>query len=481
VRINLQLIDARTDSHLWAQNYDRDLKDVFAVQSDVAGKVADALKAQLLSAESVRIDSVPTQSVQAHDLYLQGRFLFNQLQNGTVGDPVAIGKRATNLLDQAIEADPTFALAHAQLSLLEMYLHWYAVDSDPQLVDAARRHADSALSLQSSLPEAHLALAYVHYWGRRDYAAALRELAIALAGMPNNAETIAAIGYVKRREGDPDLGLAELRQASAIDPHNSLLRREIANSLTLLRQYESADADYVRALAIEPANAEAIVQRVTSMMMRGDTASAERVLADVPPGMDPEGSVSLVRFRLQMLLRKPDAALAALDGAPTALMSRFEHSLAPSALLRGQALAMKGDFSAARAAYLQAEQQLQPALDNPVTAVNALSFMGLVNAGLGRNAEALAASRAAVDKLPLSRDFMVGGYMQERLARVEAQVGETEAAIGHVRQLLDLPVGSVIALPVLRIDPAWDSLRKDPRFQALSNNDKTDSRASAHG
>ena len=467
VRINLQLIDARSDSHLWAQNYDRDLKDVFAVQSDVAEKVADALKAQLLPAEAARIVSVPTQSLHAHDLFLQGRFLFNQLQNSTVSDPIAIGKRATDLLDQAIAADPKFALAYAQLALLKMYLHWYGVDNDPALVDAARRDAERALALQPNLPEAHLAMGYVHYWGHRDYAAALREFTISRTSMPNNSEAIAAIGYVKRRQGDADLGITELEQASTIDPHNTVLRREIANSKTLLRQYQKSDVDYVRALAIEPANTEALVQRATSMMMQGDTASAERVLAGVPPGMDPEGSVSLMRFRLQMLLRKPDAALAVLDGAPNELMSRFEHSLAPAALLRGQALAMKGDSSAARTAFLQAEQQLQQPLDNPVTAANALSFMGLVNAGLGRKPEALAAGRAAVEKLQMARDFMVGGYMQERLARVEAQVGETDAAIGHLRQLLDAPAGSVISVSILRIDPAWDPLRKNPRFQAL--------------
>src|SRR5690348_8265515 len=234
VRINLQLIDARSDSHLWAQNYDRDLADVFAVQSDVAEKVADALRAQLLPGESARIASVPTQNQQAYDLFLKGRYLFNQLQTSSARDPVAVGREATDAYDRAVAADPQFALAYAQLSYLQSYLHWYGVDRHTAVVDSARDAAERALALQPDLPEAHLAMGYFHYWCHRDYAAALREFDIARTGMPNSAEVIAAIGYVHRRQGLPDWGIPELRQASVLDPRNSLLPREIAGSYVAL-------------------------------------------------------------------------------------------------------------------------------------------------------------------------------------------------------------------------------------------------------
>jgi len=467
VRINLQLIDARNDTHLWAQKYDRDLADVFAVQSEVAQQVATALQTQLVPSESARIAQAPTANMHAHDLYLQARFEFNQLQVSSVPDPVATGRDAVKLFGDAIAADPDFALAYASLSYLQCYLHWYGVDTSPELVAQAHANAQKALALQPGLAEAHLAMGYVYYWGSRDYANALTEFAAARAASPNSAEAIAAIGFVKRRQGDATLGIPDLEAASQLDPRNSLLLREIANSYTMQRRYGDDDAMYARSLAVVPGDTEARVQRATSLMMRGDTAAAAREMAEVPPGIDPQGSMSLARFRLQMLMRNADAALAALVHAPDWLMTRFEHSMVPVASLRAQALALKGDADGARVQFLQAQAQLQDALKNPVTANDATSHLGIVYAGLGRKQDALDAARLAVERLPLARDPMVGAYNLDRLARVEAQVGEIDAAIGHLRQLLAAPAGTVIAVPILRIDPVWDALRKQPGFQAL--------------
>ncbi len=480
VRINLQLIDARNDSHLWAQNYDRELKDVFAVQSDVAERVADALKAKLLPAESARMANVPTQNPEAYDLYLQARYRFNQLQTSSSKDPVATGKQAVDLYQRAIAADPDFALAYVWLSYLQSYLHWYGVDNSPDIVDAAQRNAKEALALQPGLPEAHLAMGYVHYWGHRDYPAALSEFATARASLPNNPEVLAAIGYVTRRQGNATFGIPEMQQASLLDPRNSLLPREIADSYVALRRYDEADATFARSLAIFPGDVEAQVQRVTGRIFSGDIESAERMLATIPAGMDPQGTVSLMRFRLQMLLRHPDAALAAIANAPTWLLARFEHSAAPVALLRGQALAMKGDSAASRTAFLEAVRLLQDARKNPVTEVDALSLLGLAYAGLGQKQAALESGRAAVERLPISRDSIVGAYNLERLARVEAQVGETDGAIEHLQQLMGVAAGETLSIATLRIDPVWDPLRKDPRFRALLHSPPAAVGAPAH-
>lgn len=467
VRINLQLIDAHNDTHLWAQKYDRDLADVFAVQSEVAQQVATALQAQLMPAEVARIAQVPTANMQAHDLYLQARYLFGQLQTSSAPDPVATGRDAAKLFHEAIAADADFALAYALLAYLQCYLHWYGVDTNPGLVGEARNNAQKALALQPQLSEAHLAMGYVYYWGSRDYAPALTEFAAARAVLPNNADALAAIGYVKRRQGDAGGGIAELEAASQLDPRNSLLLREIANSLTMQRRYGADDAMYARSLVVFPGDTEARVQRATALMMRGDTTSAARELAEVPPDIDPQGSVSLARFRLQMLLRKPDAALAVLAHAPEWLIARFEHSVVPVASLRGQAWLLHGDIAAARTQFEEAERLLRDAMKNPVTATDASSHLGIVYAGLGRRQAALDAARLAVKEIPLSRDPMVGAYNLDRLARTEAQVGDIDAAVGHLRQLLAAPAGSVVAVPILRIDPAWDPIRDDPRFQAL--------------
>ncbi|MEO7934956.1 MAG: hypothetical protein ABIR27_01740 [Dokdonella sp.] len=467
VRINLQLIDASNDSHLWAKNYDRDVADVFAVQSDVAEQVATALSAQLLPAETVRLASVPTTSSEAHELLLQARYLFNQLQTSTANDPAVAAARAVDLYHRAIATDPEFALAHAQLSYLLSYLHWYAVDTRPAVVTESLDAAKRALQLQRDLPEAHLAMGYVHYWGHRDYEPALKEFAIARDGMPNSAEALAAIAYVHRRQGLFEQSITELQQAILLDPRNLLLPREIAASHVALRRYGEAEIAFAHALEVSPGDVEAQVQRATNQILSGDVERAERLLQAIPEGTDPQGTVSLLRFKLHMLLRDPDAALASIVNSPEWLLARFEHSAAPIALLRGQALAMKGEAAAARVQFLNAQHALQEPLKNPVTEADAQSFLGLVEAGLGERQSALEAGRKAVEELSMARDALVGGYTLERLVRVEAQVGETDSAIDHLRQLMNSPAGQAISVATLRKDPVWDPLRKDPRFQAL--------------
>ena len=467
MRVNVQLIEAESDSHLWAESYDRDIKNIFSVESEVAQAVADALKATLLPAESARIANVPTKNPAAYDLFLKGQYLFSQLQNSASRDPVADGKAATEMYRQAVAADPDFALAYARLSYLQSYLHWYGVDNSSAVVDDARANAEQALALQPDLPEAHLAMGYVHYWCHRDYAAALREYSIARAALPNDAEVLAAIGYVHRRQGIADRGVPEIRQAMVLDPRNSLLPREVANSYTALRRYAEADAAYARSLAIFPGDIEAQEQRATSMMFSGDMAAAARILEKIPADTNPQGSVSLIRYKLAMTQRQPDAALAAIAHSPDWLMTRWEHSLAPVSLLRGEALALKGDADAARSAFLEAEKELQGLLDQGQQVADAQSYLGLVYAGLGQKEAALKAGRAAVELLPMSRDVIVGAFHLERLARVEAQVGETQAAIDHLEQLLSSSGGETVSVATLRIDPVWDPLRKDPRFQKL--------------
>jgi TolB-like protein/Flp pilus assembly protein TadD len=467
VRVNLQLIDAGTDTHLWAETYDREVKNIFSVESEVAQKVADALKATLLPAESAQIASVPTKNPAAYDLFLQGQYLFNQLQTSSAKDPVAAGQAARDFYRRAIAADPDFALAYARLSYLESYLHWYGVDTNGAVVDDARANADRALALQPELPEAHMALGYVHYWCHRDYPAALSEFAIARASLPNDAEVLAAVGYVHRRQGVASRGIPEMQQASLLDPRDSTLLREIANSYTALRRYAEAEAYYVRSLALLPDDFEAVAQRATSTMLSGDLEGADRILAAVPPGSDPQGSISLVRFKLAMIQRQPNKALSAIAQSPDWLMTRWEHSVVPIGLLRGQALAMKGQTAPARAAFLEAEKRLQERLNNSAENSDTNSYLGLVYAGLGQKEAALKAARAAVQSMPMSRDVIVGAFQLERLARTEAQVGEVQSAVEHLDQLMSSAGGETVSFPSLGIDPAWDAIRADARFKEL--------------
>ena len=467
MRVNVQLIAAESDSHLWAESYDREIKNIFSVESEVAQNVADALKATLLPSESARVANVPTKNPAAYDFFLKGQYLFDQLSTSASKDPVADGKAAVELYRQAVAADSDFALAYARLSYLQSYLHWYGVDNSATVIEEARATAEQALALQPDLPEAHFAMGYVHYWCHRDYAAALREYGIARAALPNNAEVVASIGYVHRRQGIAERGIPEIKEAMVLDPRNSVLPREVANSYTALRRYVDADAAYARSLAIFPGDIEAQEQRAASLMYSGDTSGATRVLSAIPADSDPQGSVSLLRIKLAMILRQPDAALAALDHAPDWLMTRWEHSLAPRSLWRGEALALKGESGAARAAFLKAEKELNPLLDQPHEEADARSYLGLVYAGLGEKEAALKMARAAVELMPMSRDVIVGAFHLERLARVEAHVGETQSAIDHLDQLLSSSGGETVSIATLQIDPVWDAIRNDAGFKTL--------------
>ena len=467
VRINLQLIDAHTDSHLWAENYDRDLKDVFAVQSDVAEKVADALKAQLLPAESARIASIPTQNQEAHDLFLKAQYFADQINAVSAKDPADAVREAADLYERAIAADPDFALAYARLSYLKSNAYWKGTDPSQQAIDAAQAAATHALALQPDLPEAHLAMGYVRYWGHRDYAAALAEFATARASLPNDASVIRAIAYVHRRQGNPVQAISELEQAAALDPRDTNPPNDLCYTLGALRRYGEAVAACDRALALAPDNMEALENRAIALRMHGDLEGASRSLAAIPADYDPQGSASLARFNLALVMRQPDAALAAFAKAPTWLLSKANNVLIPATLLRGQALALKGETGPARAAFLEAQQALTGWPGESRDPAGVQGNLADVYIGLGQRDTALAASRRATDLLPISKDMMTGTYHLTRLAKIEAQVGETASALSHIGQLLSLPAGREVSAASLRTDPAWDPIRKDPRFQKL--------------
>jgi TolB-like protein/Tfp pilus assembly protein PilF len=467
VRINLQLIDARSDTHLWAQNYDRDFKDVFAVQSDVAEKVADALKAQLLPAETARIANVPTKNPEAYDLFLKAEYFTNQIDATSAKDPADSGRKAADLYASAIALDPDFALAYSRLSYLRTYAYWRGTDTTPRALEDAQAAATHALALQPDLPEAHLAMGYVHYWGHRDYEAALTEFASARASLPNNSNVIAAIAFVHRRQGKLSDAIAELEQAAALDPRDTKKPRDLADTFGYVRRYAEAEATNDRALALDPDNVEALLNRASVMQMRGDAERAIHAMAAIPADYDPQGSVSFARFNLALAMRNPDAALAALANARAWLPDGENNVLVPVALLRGRALAMKGEAAPARAAFLEAQRMLEESVRESGDQAGAQSNLAIVYAGLGQRDAALKAAQRATELMPVSRDALDGTFYLARLTKIEAQVGETESAFRHIERLLTAPAGYEVSTASLRTDPAWDALREDPRFQKL--------------
>jgi len=272
---------------------------------------------------------------------------------------------------------------------------------------------------------------------------------------------------VHRRQSKMLEAIREAEQAAILDPRDNKLPRLIGETLVYLRRYAEADAAFNRALVLSPDDLETQVYQATALQMRGDLEAASRVLAAIPADSDPEGSVSFMRYQVALSMHQPDAALGSIAHAPAWLNNLWASNRQPVTLLRGQALALKGETGPAREAFQQAQQALEPLLREPREHADAESLFAFVYAGLGQKDKALEAGRRATELLPTSRDVMVGGFYLAQLAAVEAEVGETELALNHIEQLLAMPAGHVVSTASLRFDPAWDPLRRDPRFQKL--------------
>lgn len=467
VLINAQLIDARTDLHLWAQIYTRTLDDVFEVERDVAEQVAAALKTKLLPAEAARVARAPTADSRAYDLFLRAEYLATAVEEGTSKTPVAAVAEGADLYRQAIAQDPGFALAHARLSYLESYAWWFDLDHTPARIAGAEQAARRALELEPDLLQAHLAMGYVHYWSRRDYAAALTEFERAYAGLPSNPDVIAAIAFIHRRQGRWDEALAGLQRTTTLDPRNPRWFLSLGDTLADLRRYAEAVAAYDRGLAIEPKDYNTAGRRIWTLFAAGEDRRAREALAAIPVDVDPEGMLSALRFEAAWLARDADAALAALAHAPAMVQVPLAVGEMPASLLRGNAWALKGDAERARAAYEEARATLTEALRKHPDHADLLSMLGRAEAGLGHKEEAVRAGRRAAERLPLSKDALYGLVYRTALAEIHARTGDADAAIDLLRELLTLPAGVFVSPALLKADPSWDRLRADPRFAAL--------------
>jgi len=464
VLINVQLIDARTDAHLWAQAYTRPFGNIFEIETDVATRVADALRARLEPAEASRLAEVPTADPAAYDLFLQAEYLAIGIEQGRSNAADAF-RRASALYRRAVERDPGFALAKARHAFLQIYAAWFGLDTSPERVADAERLAREALP--SGLAQAHLAMGYVHYWGNWDYAAALAEFEQAERALPNDAAVRGAIAFIQRRQGRIDEALAGLGQAELRDPRNPLWFTERASTLAHLRRYADAEQEYNRALAVDPAGHRVVAYKAMVQLCAGRLTDARATLARAPEGTDSTGMLAAARFRLAWLERDAGGALAALAGRADDdwIEEPFMSSL-PVGLLRARALALQGDAAAARAEYAKAADAIARALAEHPQRFYLSSLLGLARAGLGQDAEALAAARAGAEQAPAGDLFSAAPYLAA-LAETQARTGDAPAAAALLRRLLDEPAGRAVSVALLERDPSWDSIRDTPAFRAL--------------
>src|SRR5438128_3180569 len=460
VRVSVQLINANNDEHIWAEDYDRDLTDVFAIQTDLAQKIASTLQAKLSRSEKARIDRMPTQNPDAYLLFIQAHDYANRpdMFRDT-------SLKAEQLFEQAIKLDPNFAAAFAGLSIVESWLY-HSFEPTPARREKARLNADEALRLQSDLPEGHLALGSSYYYGDRDYERALTKFEIAKRDLPNEAQAYMAIGAIQRRQGKWAESNANLEKSAALDPKNVNVLFNLAFSYMAQRNFETADKIFDRAIITGPQSfGSRGMKSALAIIWKGDVGFAENQLSLVPPEFDPDGIVTSARVWVLTLQRKFSDALNIAQQFHGETLASPGSIRCPKAFLEGRLYFYQGDKMKAQAAFEHArtvaDKLVRDAPDDP----GRHGQLGAVLAGLGRKEEAINEGKKAVELLPESQDAFDGPQTTAALAEIYAWVGEHEEALRLIDHLLQIPSGMTVHL--LKLDPVWDPLRNDPRFQAL--------------
>ena len=462
VRLNVQLIDANTDEHVWANDYDRDVTDVFAIQSDLAQKITEALQAKLSPAERSQVTRKPTENGEAYLAFVEANNLASSMED------FERLKQSEQLYERAVELDPNFALAMARYSQLESWIV-HDRENTPARREKARSLAERALQLQPDLPEAHLALGKCWYYGDQNYDAALREFEIARRGLPNDSGVYLAIGSIQRRQGKWAESTANLEKAVSLNPKDAWPLQNLTYNYGMVRNYDAANKTIDRALALDPTAMEPLgVKSQLAIAEKGDFSVAERGFETLKSirmtneqklkTADARTDVLLLERRYSEGLREaeslPDDQLA---GSPTGLWSKYYYI--------GFARRALQDEPGARAAFLRAksavEEQLKYSPDNAKLRIQ----LAKVLAFLGEKDPALAEARRASELQPESKDALEGPEITEGVAQVYAILGDNDRAIEILDGLLNRP--SFVTVPSLRVNPIWDPLRNDPRFQAL--------------
>ena len=470
VRVSAQLIDARTDTHLWANSYDRPLGDVFAIQSEIAKAIARQLQAKLSPSEANAVAAAPTSDPEAYDLFLKGEYEERQAEGA---ENVELFDRAETFYRQAVARDPNFALAYARLAFSRLNRHWFINRLNSVQLEEVKSNIDRALALAPDSPEAHLALGVFHYYGRRDYDSALRALDRSIELQPSNSDSRTLRGAVYRRRGEWRRSLAEFERALELNPRDSSSSTELGNAYLQLRRWGEAERALTRALALDPNNINAAFHLcVTYINGPGDIRRAKQALEAAP--QQPKGQVSPYgivisqmineRVYLDVLERHFADALKAWDILPTNSPEECLNKLKARAGIQLLADQKAAATSEAEQASTLLEAELAGRAPEDRTSLTEVAWIYVC---LGRNADALRIAQEATESLPIEKDAIFGANYLIGLAQIDAHIGRPEEAAKLLRQLLTIPAGEYISLTRLKIDPVWDPIRNDPGFQKL--------------
>ena len=463
VRVNVQLINANNDEHLWANNYDRDLTDVFAIQTDLAREIAGALQAKLSPTEKAQMERKPTENGEAYLAFLQAHTLFFQSM-----EDLEKLKQAEQLYERAIQLDPKFALAFARWSQLESWLV-HSFERTAERRQKARTLAQQALQLQPDLPEAHLAMGFSLYYGDNDFEGALKEFEIAQRGLPNEAEGYLALGSIQRRMGKWPESNASLEKAAILNPKDSWVLQNLALSYATLRDFGAANKTIDRGLKISPDNLGLWeIKAKLAVAEKGDLSVSEKAFQaakSIPMNDETKLRIAGGRVDVFLLERKYQEALLEAESLSDGLLVGIPQALCGKYYLVGFARKALHDEAGARAALLKAKDLVEVLLKQSSDSPDLHIQLAKVLAYLGEKDAALTEARRATEILPESKDAFGGPEITEGVAEVYATVGENARAIELLEGLLSRP--SPVTVALLKLSPAWDPLRKDPRFQAL--------------
>jgi TolB-like protein/DNA-binding winged helix-turn-helix (wHTH) protein/Flp pilus assembly protein TadD len=464
LHINAQLIDTRTDSHVWAKQYDGDLKDLFAIQSEIAQKVAERLHAKISKAERLAIERPPTADLSAFNLYSRAKSLL------LVATSINNGKsnllKAADLLNQAIAHDPSFFQAYCQLAHTHNVLYFLGYDHTPARLGLADVAIQTAFRLRPDAGEAHLVRAENLYRGYLDYNGTLAELENAEKNLPNSPQVLEMRGYILRRQGKQVEALESLKRAADLDPRNVLIMRQIAASYDNLRRYSEEKSVLERALSIMPNDVDIRIDLVRIQFEWKAEIQPLRELIDSIRTSSPSAAQSVADAWLLCALAERDATEA---GNALIVLGETPFTDDPvqlnSRLMEGVIARMLKDEAKAQLAFSAARSEQEKIVQAQPDYGPALCVLGLIDAGLGRKEDALREARRAVELLPADKDAIYGPTMIKYLAMIAAWVGEKDFACEQLAAAARIP--GPLSYGQLKLLPFWDPLRGDPRFEAI--------------
>jgi len=464
VRVSAQLIDARTDAHLWAEHYDRPLDDVFAIQSEVAQAIADQLNAKLSPAEKAAIKERPTGDLVAYDLYLRAEALRAATSfNARLKENLL---EATRLLEQAIARDPTFFLAYCRLAEAHDLIYFFGSDHTPARLALASTAIQTALRLRPGSGEAHLTLAAHLYRGYGDYEHALDELTLAQRALPNDPLVFELTGFIARRQGRWEESTTDLKRALELDPRNLFFLQQLSFTYDWQHRYRDLASVLDRALKLVPSDPETRVARaLIDFAERADArpvhATIETIIAE-----DPAAATNIADrwFYIALCERDNFGISRALAVIPPEGISQGS-IWSPRAYFEAVAARARGDATVARAAFTVARAEVEKTTHDQPDYAQGLIILGLIDAGLGRKDDGIREGRRAIELVPVSKDAIDGADFILNLAVIYAWTGEKDLALEQLNKVSKLPYAP--SYGDLRLSPEWDPLRGDPRFEKI--------------